>query len=578
MNSIMFCIGLSITRASIVDRALTAMVHGLSKVAEGISTYLSSFKSAAPSVQKRVAEVQGHAFINAIKESRLLRSEADEIKRVLDELLFAFKHFPLREVCDEITKVIVMENCVVPVPPAGTRRPMQDFTHIVIYLNAKLVSKITELRAENSADVTMVIQQEIASFAATKLGLRCPSEMTVSVILAASGYGDPQWDTYSPAVLHQLYKACKSTVATVINPVGQLPPNMDFIVRLPSSPLTIPANWYNWAYPDGWDCHATSDVMSKITYYAQKIPCRATSKAIRHPYMVNVMQQPQQPAAMPMESIFTNMMQMMLGFGQQQQQTRGQQPPILQMMRGAQAGGAVSNSRFRALENSISSDQRGAGQAPALPGSAGQVPALANAGQVHALPGSAQVPALANAGQVPALPDVDATLDLEDPEQKETLPLQVSPPAGDEAFADYLQQVEALEQSRTGKSNKSVKKTKAKPKGKAKAKAKGKAKAKAKAAPAPVHQDSAGVVPMAKGKAKAKAKAKANAAPAPVHQDVADEARPLITRLEDGDYLGLPATKAEMIRLWPAGCGKCRRQPGCSPSCWFYRNPDRSED
>ena len=73
------------------------MAHALSKIAEGIATYLATFKSAPPGIRKKVTAMQADAFMKAVTQSRLLQSEADEVKQVVVNLL-SDKGFPLKEV------------------------------------------------------------------------------------------------------------------------------------------------------------------------------------------------------------------------------------------------------------------------------------------------------------------------------------------------------------------------------------------------------------------------------------------------------------------------------------------------
>ena len=488
------------------------MAHALSKVAEGIANYLATFKSAPASIRKKVTRVQADAFIRVVSQSRLLKVEADEIKVVTVTLLDkCFSKDLMQEIHQAIDKAAVILDCCIPVPVG--RRPMQDYTCMVVYFSNDQISKVVKLRSESSANVMTELQHELSNFLVCKLGLRCPSEMTTAVLCAAVGLGDPQWESYSPAVLHQLYKSCKTSLSRCISTAPAFPQDVDYITRLPSSPLNLPSGWYAHAYPEGWDCHATSTTTAQVVAAARKVPCRSTCKAISHPYMPkpNGMFGSGNDGASNMEGFMMNMMKMMMTHGLQMP-AGGKQPEIVQML-GNQRGQQLSTRRLKALEDAASSS-----------------------------------------GDVPRPPQLDLPPIMDEGTAVEEVPAE----EGQEDFDDYMKQVELLEESR-GTKPKKLKKGKG-----AKAKAKAKAAPKAKATP--------------KAKAKAKGQPKAKAAPVPVQQDsagavpTADEARPLITRLENGTYLGLPATQAERVRLWPAGCGKCRKQPGCAPSCWYYRN------
>jgi hypothetical protein len=137
----------------------------------------------------------------------------------------------------------------------------------------------------------------------------------------------------------------------------------------------------------------------------------------------------------------------------------------------------------------------------------------------------------------------------------------------------------------------------AKPKGKAKAKGKGKAKSKGKASPKAKAKGKAGGKAKAKAKASAKGKAKAEAdvdsssldavptpsspvpdgPPTPSDLPEEEEEEPVQdvparvlcdAYLKDGTVVPGPLRQ----QLRPEGCGKCRRVPGCTPSCWAGRS------
>ena len=465
--------------------------------------------------------MQADVLVKTIMQTRLLKSEAQEIKLVVVQLLLPLG-FPVKEVHAALDKAAVVENCCVPVPPSGARRPMQDYTHMLIYFCSEHMQKIVKVRVDNNGSVLNELLHELAEFLVNKLGLRCPSEMTTAVLCATVGVGDSQWLSYSPSVLHQLFKATKASLARLIQTASPWPEDCDYITRLPSCPTGLPANWYKHAFPQGWDCSASGTTMALVHANARKIPCRNSCKAISHPYMPqpNGTFGTRNDGAANMEGVMINFMKLLMGGQGLLQTPGGKQPGVIQMLgHNGQRAGQMGNHKLKALERTAEEE---------------------NVAVEPAANGAAELPYALNGGLV-AVDDGKAA----------------SHDDADDGFKEYMEQVSSLEESRHGPAKRAKR-------GKAKAKPKAKATAK----------------PKAKAKAKAAATASVAIAPAPVPSAPAganDPRMPLVRKLEGrGNYAGLPATEAERVSLWPTGCPKCRNKPGCCGACWWYRNPDRS--
>lgn len=478
-------------------------------VIEGVRTYLASFSIAPTPIANRVKKQQFEMLMDLLRVHPIPEAQFEEMQRkTIPSLPLAQQQIAMLQARMQRASVQLVAQ------PQTGRRPMQDFQCLPHYLPEKLVALIMQERSGNASVAFNVVMHETFKFAIDKLGLRCPSEPSLACLTALAGFADQNWSFHMPSTKHQLFTQVKASFQSVVkNYPNEMPANLEFIARLPENPEALPDGWYEHAYPDG--SHFTGipeDFTITVMAMAREIPMRASnlrSRAHSHPYMNTAAS----PAA-SMASQFQALLPQLMG--------------MLQAGTGRSDAGAAGGIQLQFPKRSRP-----------------VVRALADE--------SSQ----SNNGDAVALlsPEVP-------PRASEVSPAPVSaslPVAGDGGFAEYMDAVEELR----------------KPRAQAKAEAKAKAKLQKEEAKAAAQANAS---PKASAKAVPKAGVKAKkqklgaSAPAPVvRADADDEARPVVRKLDDGTYTGLPSDD-DRVRLWPEGCGKCRKKPGCSPSCWWYRS------
>ena len=415
----------------------------------------------------------------------------------------------------------LIEECVK--TEEWTQKPVdavqQDFTQIHRYLSQETWEYLTDEDRED-----MVVCLKIANDA-HKVGLRVASEPTYQKILALILYGKP---AVSPQAQYKMLQVIKDKVKTIINRKLKMD-DFPFVTKLPVAPEHHDQKWMEHAFGAG---QSPPPVPSSVSLYkldeiCRGIPMRKSRRDVDTTVLRTSASCDQ--AQMPMQVVY-QMMNMLNQNGLGGQMGRRDVDIPFDDLRNLKKARSADLLALMDIPRDTPQDMQRLEKLDKLEkleklkrleafeqsaGSASESPASAKAVEGPATPSAFEAHAATTALEAPAAP---------------TAPKLPGPLEAARMLAEAAGGAKGIKRKGNGEDA-------AKEKAKEKA-AKEKAKEKA-----------------AKDKAKQKAaNGKPNAS----------------TSSNGKKDFKLPSDKRR-LQLYPNGCSKCRRKPGCTPSCFKYR-------